>query len=70
MPQAPPAAPPAAGSTPGLLRLLSSNPTATGTETLTITLHMNHPGHGKPRIQLTFTPSHGRKQTLTTTIRG
>ncbi len=62
---------PAAGRlTAGGKGLSSAAKTAAGTETLTLTIHPKHRGRSAKRhIRLVFTPSHGRKQTLTITLR-
>jgi hypothetical protein len=49
--------------------LTSASKTATGIETLTVTVHPKRAGKAKRRIHVVFAPSQGRKQTLTLTLR-
>jgi hypothetical protein len=47
----------------------SATKTATGTETMTLTLKAKGHRHARHKLRVTFTPPHGRKQTLTLTLR-
>jgi group II intron reverse transcriptase/maturase len=47
--------------------LSSTTKTTTGQQTLTLTLHTTQPHHPKTKLHITFTPTHGHKQTKTQT---
>jgi hypothetical protein len=49
--------------------LTAASKTVSGTETVTLTIHPTHGGSARRRVHVVFTPSHGRRQTLTIALR-
>jgi uncharacterized repeat protein (TIGR01451 family) len=61
---------PAAGKLTATAKgLTTASKTTTGTETVTLTLRVKHPGHARRHLRVLFAPAHGHRQTVAITLR-